>query len=181
MMHPQRLALDTCVVSEFAKPRPNQGCLNLLNARPPFEFAMPFPVYAEIQVGINIKRLDGNKNWKAHLRWLNLVMAAGMELLSPTEHTAAIYAKMITTPQLKQFWFINPNSSRVQPEQDLLIAAIAISHNCPLATMNVKDFMLINKFFPLPGLLQPKMGWLVKPTDPVSPIPAVTDPPTFRH
>ncbi len=37
----------------------------------------------------------------------------------------------------------------------MFIAAIAIAHEMPLATLNIRDFALINAFFPLPGIYQP--------------------------
>ena len=163
MVHPQTLALDTSVLSEFAKPIPDPACLSLLAVRPRLLFVLPFPVLVEINVGVHPKRLAGKKNWEDHRRWVDQVMSGGMKILMPTELTAAIYAEMITTPQLKNYWFMNGDTRKQQPDQDLLIAAIAISHNCPLATMNVRDFVLINQFFPLPGILHPAMGWIVPP------------------
>jgi hypothetical protein len=90
-------------------------------------------------------------------------MSGGMKIFMPAGQTAANYAGMITTPQLKNFWFMNRDTRKQQPDKDLLIAAIEISHNCPLATMNVRDFALINEFFPLPGLLHPPTGWIIAP------------------
>lgn len=112
MVHPQSLALDTSVLSEFAKPTPNPACLSLLAVRPRLLFVLPFPVLVEINVGVHLKRLAGKKNWEDHRRWVDDVMSGGMKILMPTQQTAAIYAKMITTPQLKNFWFMNGDTRK---------------------------------------------------------------------
>ncbi|WP_461512169.1 hypothetical protein [Rhizobium mongolense] len=45
-----------------------------------------------------------------------------------------------------------------------MIAATAIAHQMPIATLNVRDFLLIDRYFPLPGIFDPlSMEWIVDP------------------
>jgi hypothetical protein len=65
---------------------------------------------------------------------------------------------------LHDLWATSPVAKKPTLGQDLSIAAVAIIMGAPIATINVKDFMKIHRFFPLPGLYNPAIDrWFICP------------------
>ncbi|MGF9564989.1 PIN domain-containing protein [Neorhizobium sp. BT27B] len=149
--------LDTSVLSEAQRVKPSPEVQRWLRRQQ--RIAIPFPVILEIEQGI----LDviETKPHKGHeLReWLSELLESEFEYPEVTPRVAAILAEMMCCAPLKNFWFINPDGKKdKKPSQDLFIAAVAIVHALPLATLNDRDFQSINRFFPIPGVFNPGSG-----------------------
>lgn len=51
-------------------------------------------------------------------------------------------------PRLRNLIVSHPGAKRIRLGQDLHIAAAALVSQLPIATFNVKDFLLINSYYP---------------------------------
>jgi predicted nucleic acid-binding protein len=155
--------LDTSILSDAQNPKPlvrvqrwlrKQACV-----------AIPFPVILEIEQGIlDVRRTRPHRADELRA-WLTKVLVSEFEYPEITPEVARTLADMNCCGPLKNFWYVNPNGKKEKrPSQDLFIAAISIVHDLPLATMNEKDFVFIDGYFPLPGVYNPNTGcWAVRP------------------
>lgn len=153
--------LDTSVLSEARRVKPNQEVQRWLRRQR--MVAIPFPVILEIEQGIvDVGRTKPQKATELR-EWLSDLLNSDFEYPEATPQVAGILAEMNCCSSLKNFWFVNPEGKKdKKPSQDLFIAAISIAHGLPLATMNDSDFLLINQFFPIPGIYNPaSASWLV--------------------
>ncbi len=123
--------LDTCVVSEFVKPRPEKNVLEWLNAIDAERVYLSVVTLGEIQRGIsNLPQ----SNRRAELEeWLNEELTAQFagRILSFDAENFRTWGQMIAP--LKQ-------QGRTMSVMDSLIAATAVHHRMTLVTRNVSDF-----------------------------------------
>nr|WP_245414272.1 hypothetical protein [Mycoplana dimorpha] len=124
------------------------------------------PVGAIIEIERGIKNIaEKNPERSKFLReWLNSILASNVRFLGMDLPTAQLYAHMTSLPALRNLWL--PSSFAKNPKlgEDLSIAASAIVHKAPIATMNIRHFLQIHEHFKLPGLYNPMDAkWLVRP------------------
>lgn len=164
MLRGSGFLLDTNVVSESAKERPDRALLNWLIRQPPDALAISFTVSFEMKRGIEkLARTKPEKALKLE-QWLDAVIASGILYIHQDDAIARVLAEMTMVPQLRSLWMHQPKSHEPSPGQDLAIAATAIVWGLPVATRDVNDFLLIDRFFPLPGLINPFTGvWVIHP------------------
>ena len=127
--------LDTCVVSEFTKPKPERKVLDWLNTLAPDQTYLSVVTLGEIQMGIS-NLASSNRRTQLE-QWLGtelLAQFAGRVLPLDSE-TLLVWGKM--TAQLKQ-------QGKPMSVMDSLIAATALHHNLALVTRNVSDFEQTN-------------------------------------
>jgi len=154
--------LDTNIVSETQKRRFGPELMRWLHENWPV--AIPYPVILEVRFGI-LQRQRDDPAGAAKLRlWYDALLETEPEFPAMTMGIAERQAQMMEVPYLKNLWINQSPKGRRPPGQDLCIAAIAIEHQMPIATLNTKDFLQINQYFPLPGVLDPVSGvWAVQP------------------
>ncbi|PYE93015.1 hypothetical protein C8J35_11612 [Rhizobium sp. PP-F2F-G38] len=119
------------------------------------QIAIPFPAIVEIQQGILEIGYDKPEKAEKLSQWLDELMLTDFYYPEATPAVARKLAEMNCCRPLKNLWYVNGATGK-KPGMDLFIAAIAIVHNLWIATMDNDDFVIIDKFFPLPGVYNPK-------------------------
>ena len=120
--------VDTNVISEMSRPRPNKAVENWIRSAPETSLFLSVVSIGELVYGIN-KLSD--KARKAKLSaWLNEVVYEGFEgrILDIDIDVMRVWGEM------------NARLPRSLPIQDTLIAATALKNSLTVATRNVKDF-----------------------------------------
>ncbi|OWK23976.1 hypothetical protein AJ87_26730 [Rhizobium yanglingense] len=145
--------LDTNIISNSSKQRPHPTVSGWL--RKQSRVAIPFAVILEVETGIAEKHRSDPEKAEALWVWMDQLLDTEFEYPVPTPQVARLLAKLICCRPLTHLWFANPKADNKKPGQDLFIAATSIVYDMPIATLNVRDFELIDGFFPLPGVYNP--------------------------
>ena len=128
------ILLDTNVVSELMRPRPDARVAAFLAARPLEELFLPSLVVAEIRYGLarlpDGQRRDGLEDLFERL----LREGFGDRVLPFDASGAAAYARARAARE---------SAGRPIALADALIAGLALAHGAALATRNVADFDLL--------------------------------------
>ena len=121
------ILLDTVVLSELRKTRPNSGVLAYLNAQAPDTVFLSAMTIGEIEAGIEKQKSVAPAFAEELSQWLSL-----MEL-------QFAHAILPVTPAITKLWgrlCVQTSNKGI----DNLIAATALSHNFTVVTRNVRDF-----------------------------------------
>ena len=123
--------LDTNVVSEFIRPRPDPGVMSWLLSIPREALLLPSVVIAEWYFGV--ERLPAGKRRDALMDFADTFVAAGGTegILPFTEEEARAYARIGAHRQ---------SIGRPMTAVDAQIAATAAVRNLPVVTRNVRHF-----------------------------------------
>lgn len=129
------ILLDTNVISEIMRPTPEPRVVIWLNLHPRSEYWLSAITVAEIGLGIAL--LPEGKRKKTFAE-----MAANMfkqdffgRCLPFDQEAANYYAHIVATAR---------KAGRAITVEDAEIAAIALKHDCLLATRNTRDFVSID-------------------------------------
>lgn len=152
--------LDTNIISNSSKRRPHPTVSEWLMAQS--RVAIPFAVMLEVETGIAEKHRSDPEKAEALWEWMDQLLGTEFEYPIPTPQVARVLAKLLCYRPLTQLWLVNPKADNKKPGQDLFIAATAIAYDMPIATLNARDFELIDAFLPLPGVYNPAFNvWAV--------------------
>jgi len=123
--------LDTCVISEFVKPKPEKRVLDWLNTLDVERVYLSVVTLGEIQRGISEKTASNRRT--ALEEWLNVELVAQFagRILLLDGDTLITWGQM-TAPLKAQ--------GKPMSVMDSLIAATALHHKMILATRNRSDF-----------------------------------------
>lgn len=118
--------LDTCVVSELRRPRPQQAVLDWVEAVADHDLRLCALTLGEIQAGVE-KTRDQNPAKAAEIEvWL--------------EQVAALYAVLPLDGAVCRRWAKLMHRQSDTVLEDALIAACALEHGLTVVTRNVRDF-----------------------------------------
>ncbi len=123
--------LDTCVLSEFVKPKPERKVVDWLNSVDPESVFLSAVTIGEIQFGVS-NRPPSNRRTELEV-WLNeaLPQQFGGRVLALDAATFVTWGKMTAEQKRK---------GEIQGVMDSLIAATALDRKMVLVTRNVADF-----------------------------------------
>ena len=153
-MSQRGILLDTCVFSEFVKRDPDTRVVRWLFEAD--DLALSVGVVIEIEKGIALLGKQNSPKAAVLRAYLDLALSLDLTLLASDRHVARLTGQMMSRPELRNAWMDHPGSRKPKFAQDIHIAAAAIAHGYALATFDVADFERIDRWFPLPGLINPR-------------------------
>jgi predicted nucleic acid-binding protein len=125
------IIIDTNVISESMRPRPNQGVIAWFNAQPWDSLYLCTPVLAELRYGAErLPRSRRKDVLSAAIDRIEKELYEG-RVLSFDQASAANYAHVVTLCERQ--------GRRIQ-QMDVLIAAIALTHHASIATRDIAGF-----------------------------------------
>jgi predicted nucleic acid-binding protein len=125
------IILDTNVVSELMRPRPNQAVYNWVHQQDPLTLGLTVFTVAEIRHGIG-RLPEGKKQTQLDQLFAHFLAVNFPHEVFPFDEAAATLYADIAAQQEK--------NGIIKGSIDLMIAAIALMQKARLATRNVKDF-----------------------------------------
>jgi predicted nucleic acid-binding protein len=135
------ILLDTNVVSQAMKPTGDRAVRTWLNARDDLALFLCTPVFAELSFGV--EQLPASRRRDLFAESLARIETAFLARILPFDMMAATrYGRLRALPA---------GRAQGMRTMDLMIAAIALTHDLTLATRNVRDFeglgvRLVNPF-----------------------------------
>ena len=126
-----RFLLDTCIISELTKKKPERRVLDWLKHQDEFSLFLSVITIGEIQQGI--VRLPTSHKRAQLTTWLNeTLLVVYADLILPIDTTVMLQWGTLTAQLMRQ--------GRKTPVMDALLAATALRHDLILITRNVSDF-----------------------------------------
>lgn len=140
------ILLDTNVVSELWRPKPNPAVVGWVDAQPRLTQYLCTPVIAELRFGIERLAEGGRKNR----------LGAAADHLIEGFRGRILNFDVAAADQFSRSSAIRERNGRRLELMDAMIAAVALAHQMTLATRNTDDFTgigldLINPFAPIVG------------------------------
>ncbi|WP_338015102.1 PIN domain-containing protein [Endobacterium cereale] len=145
--------LDTCVLSEVSKRQPNPNVIRFLDTSA--NLFLPAAALMEFQLGIAEASSSDPVRAVRLSNWYSRTVTAGLPILDTTREVAEVWGVLAADPRLRNLVVGHARAKKPRNGQDLHIAACALVHRLPIATMNVSDFSLIDRCYPLPGIYDP--------------------------
>lgn len=119
--------VDTCVLSELRKPKPDPAVLEWMDGVEPDELHLSVLTLGEIRRGIELRRAKDPTAVRSLERWLNGLEAHYADRILPVSAAIA-----------DRWGRLSPNQPL--PVTDGLIAATALEHKLTVVTRNNTDF-----------------------------------------
>ncbi|MDV4160522.1 PIN domain-containing protein [Rhizobium leguminosarum] len=168
-----KLLVDTNVISTAYLPDAPEWLWNWLESLPAGFLAVPWVALYETEYGIRTAQRHNPRKALELLAWFDRFVADCDPYPDMNADASRLLGRMAATPAMQHFFLTeerkNKNGEplkplRVQLGGDAILAALSIAHQVPIATFNMKDFVYIDRFFPLPGVYDPQFNcWPVPP------------------
>ncbi|MBO9126924.1 MULTISPECIES: type II toxin-antitoxin system VapC family toxin [unclassified Rhizobium] len=165
--------LDTNVVSIAHLPEPPAWIISWFRRLGPEAVATSWVTVYEIEYGIRMCERSNPETASFVLNWFEKFLNKRMHFLEMNLQASRILGEMAACSHLRQLFETQPRINKWGQElknetiklgADAMIAAMSIAYGLPIASMNVKDFVLIDRHFPLPGLYNPQLDeWVLGP------------------
>lgn len=107
------------------------------------------------------------------LMWFTRFLESRITFPEMDLRAARVLGEIAATPAMKHFFVTEDRKNRngdpikidrIRLGGDAMLAALSISHQIPIVTLNIKDFLYIHQLFPIPGLYSPKVDqWSIEP------------------
>ena len=151
--------LDTCVISETTKKRPNENVITFLETAE--NFYLPAGALIELLTGITqVCAVDPIKAVRLS-NWYHQLMRQDLPIVETGRDVIEILGVLAADPRLRNLWEPRRDGAgrvigKPRGGQDVHIAAAALARRLPIATMNTRDFLAIDELYPLPGIYNPQ-------------------------
>jgi len=124
--------LDTAVVSEPVRPKPDRSVLRWLDSHPEVDLYLSVLTVGELQKGLT--RMPEGKRRQHLTQWIEEDLGSRFEgrVLPVNAEIARIWGVLAGNAE---------NDGRPLPAIDVLIAATAIHHKLTIVTRNTRDFL----------------------------------------
>jgi len=157
--------MDTNILSNAGLKRPPVGLRSWMKTIGANSLALSFPAISELRRGAHLaSQVDPQKAARLH-GWIDDILSVNFRFAELTSKSADLYAQMASIGPLRHLYVPSPEQKKNKIGHDLLFAALSITHQMPIATFNVKDFILVDRYFPLPGVFHPVDNeWYVRPS-----------------
>ncbi|MCG8339293.1 MAG: type II toxin-antitoxin system VapC family toxin [Proteobacteria bacterium] len=122
--------LDTCVVSELAKQKPEQGLIKWINQKDEIDFFLSVLTIGELQKGVS--KLEESRNKQTLIQWVesDLIKRFENRILPVTDSVAKKWGKIQGKAELE---------GKKMPVIDSLIAATGLVYDFEVVTRNTTD------------------------------------------
>ena len=122
--------VDTCVLSETKKPRPNEQVVQRLEALPPSEFYLSVLTLGELTRGL--ANLPPSRRRNDLEQWVDdIIVRCANRILVVDQPIAECWGELLATASA---------AGRQVPPVDALLAATALHHGMAIMTRNTADF-----------------------------------------
>ncbi|MBB3658409.1 putative nucleic acid-binding protein [Rhizobium sp. BK650] len=169
----RQILVDTNIISTAYLPEPPQWIWEWLGELPRGALAVSWITIYETEVGIRAVQRHNVQKALELLAWFEEFLSSRMIQPEMDVVAARVLGAMAAHPPLRHF-FHTPErrdrhgrvikQDRVNLGCDAMLAALAIAHGLPIATLNPADFCLIHQHFSLPGVYDPRADvWHVEP------------------
>lgn len=147
--------LDTCVISETSLPFPRAEVVRFINEAD--NLLLPAGALMELQMGITILCSTNPIKAVQLSNWYYALMRSGIPMIVTDRDVIETWGILAADKRLRNLFVprMDGRFHKYRAGQDLHIAAASIAHRLPIATFNVRDFMLIHDCYPLPGIYDP--------------------------
>jgi predicted nucleic acid-binding protein len=158
--------LDTSVISETNLPYPRESIVDFLDTAD--VLYLPAGAMVELLMGITLICATNPVQAVKLSNWYHKLIKSGMPIIETDREVIDMWGILIADKRLKNLWAdrvdkFGQHVGKSRGGQDVHIAAAALAKRLPIATLNVKDFMRIDEFYPLPGIYNPETGvWHTK-------------------
>jgi len=125
-----RVRLDTCILSEFKKPSPNQKFISIIDKLDDRDIFLSVICIGEIRKGVPLLE-SAKRQTDLQSRLRRLEKAYSNRILNIDISTVRIWGNLTASAQ---------KQGRIIPATDGLITATALRHNLSIVTRNEKDF-----------------------------------------
>jgi predicted nucleic acid-binding protein len=120
--------LDTSVFCQPIRPNPDTHCQNHWKHHGDDRLAVPAIAIAELEYGLFLK--DSDKLWEAY----RTILKGRLHVLDFITETASVFGELKARQTV---------TGKTVDDFDLAIAAIAVTHDLTVATLNVRHFQKI--------------------------------------
>lgn len=153
--------LDTCVLSETSRVRPHPAVIRFLETAE--NLLLPGGALMELQYGITAICATNPIKAVKLSAWYQDLTSGHIPVIETDLPVLEVWGTLMCDPRLNNLTSNRREGNKTKCNQDLHIAAAALVHRAAIATFNVRDFLLINSCYPLPGIYNPWDGvWHAK-------------------
>ncbi|MFK0204754.1 type II toxin-antitoxin system VapC family toxin [Agrobacterium sp. NPDC090283] len=167
------IILDTNIISIAHLKEPPKWLLNWFASLEAESIVIPWIVLYETEYGIRyVERTNPSKAADV-LEWFEKFLDQRLMVLDMNVAGARLLGQMAACSHLRNLFETQPRTNRWGDELkndkirlggDVMIAAMAIAHQIPIASLNVRDFVHIDRHFSIPGLFDPSIDhWVIDP------------------
>ncbi|WP_368517254.1 type II toxin-antitoxin system VapC family toxin [Rhizobium sp.] len=167
------IIFDTNIISNLHLPVPPSWLLDWFATLPPESVVIPWTLIYETEYGIRCSERYNPEKAAFLLAWFEDLLQKRMTFIDMTVEGARLLGRMAACRALRHVFetppLVNRNGERIKNDKiklgaDAMIAAMSIAHNIPIATSNLRDFVNIHSYFPIPGLYDPQADdWVIDP------------------